>query len=52
MESKKIIVTGTSRGIGKELVLYLAQQGHSVLAISRKQNDDFKSFRNIDIRLS
>jgi NAD(P)-dependent dehydrogenase (short-subunit alcohol dehydrogenase family) len=32
---KNIIVTGTSRGIGYELVLKLANAGHQVLAISR-----------------
>lgn len=30
-----VIVTGTSRGIGFELVRWLANQGHSVLALSR-----------------
>ena len=34
--SKNIIITGTSRGIGLELALQLASQGHQVLAISRK----------------
>ncbi|MBF8150311.1 SDR family oxidoreductase [Winogradskyella sp. F6397] len=33
--SKNIIVTGTSRGIGFELVHLLANQGHNVLALSR-----------------
>ncbi|MEY4462200.1 MAG: hypothetical protein RLY98_740 [Bacteroidota bacterium] len=32
---KNIIVTGTSRGIGLELALQLADKGHHVLAISR-----------------
>lgn len=32
---KKIIITGTSRGIGHELALQFAQAGHSVLALSR-----------------
>lgn len=32
---KNIIVTGTSRGIGLELALQLATQGHRVLAVSR-----------------
>lgn len=32
---KNVIITGTSRGIGYELVLLLAKQGHNVLALSR-----------------
>ncbi len=34
---KRIIVTGTSRGIGYELVQILASQGHQVLALSRNE---------------
>ncbi len=33
---KNIIITGTSRGIGNELALKFAKEGHNVLAISRK----------------
>lgn len=32
---KRIIVTGTSRGIGLQIVQQLAEQGHQVLALSR-----------------
>ena len=35
MKSKHIIITGTSRGIGYELVQLFAKQGHKVLALSR-----------------
>jgi NAD(P)-dependent dehydrogenase (short-subunit alcohol dehydrogenase family) len=35
MKSKNIIITGTSRGIGFELVQLFAYQGHNVLALSR-----------------
>lgn len=34
-QSKNIIITGTSRGIGFELVHLFASQGHNVLALSR-----------------
>lgn len=33
---KNVIITGTSRGIGNELALKFANEGHNVLAISRK----------------
>ena len=33
---KKIIITGTSRGIGYEMALLFANAGHQVLAIARK----------------
>lgn len=35
--SKNIIITGTSRGIGFELVQLFAKQGHNVLALSRNE---------------
>ena len=38
--SKKIIITGTSRGIGFELVHLFAQQGHMSLVVFRKDGED------------
>ena len=35
--SKNIIITGTSRGIGFELVQLFAKEGHNVLALSRNE---------------
>lgn len=35
---KKIVITGTSRGIGLELVRILAGAGHKVLALSRNED--------------
>ncbi|MFC5044155.1 SDR family NAD(P)-dependent oxidoreductase [Aquimarina hainanensis] len=34
---KKIIITGTSRGIGLEMVKLFAEEGHQVLALSRNE---------------
>lgn len=35
MGTKRIVVTGCSRGIGRETLRHLLQQGHEVLALSR-----------------
>lgn len=40
---KNIIITGTSRGIGLEMVKQFAEQGHQVLALSR----EIKSIQNL-----
>lgn len=37
VKSKNIIITGTSRGVGIELVKLFAQDGHQVLALSRNE---------------
>ena len=46
-DMKNIIITGTSRGIGYELVLQFAKAGHQVLAISRKIAPEFLGNQNI-----
>lgn len=35
MEMKYIVITGTSRGMGYEMVKFFAEKGHKVLALSR-----------------
>lgn len=40
---KNIIITGTSRGIGYQLATRFANEGHNVLAISRKVPQEFAS---------
>ena len=44
---KNIIITGTSRGIGAEMVLKLAAEGNQIIAVSRKENPEFTSHKNI-----
>ena len=44
---KNIIITGTSRGIGLELALQFAGEGHNVLALSRKVPQAFLGNGNI-----
>jgi NAD(P)-dependent dehydrogenase (short-subunit alcohol dehydrogenase family) len=44
---KKIIITGTSRGIGHELALQFANAGHHVLALSRKTPQSLIENKNI-----
>lgn len=44
----KIVIVGTSRGIGKELVLELAKNpNNEIYAVSRHNNEDFASFTNV-----
>lgn len=44
---KNIIITGTSRGIGYELALQLANAGHQILALSRNTNQNLITHQNI-----
>lgn len=44
---KKIIITGTSRGIGHELALQFASAGHQVLALSRNISKSLLGNANI-----
>ncbi|MCI9843755.1 SDR family NAD(P)-dependent oxidoreductase [Flavobacterium pectinovorum] len=44
---KNIIITGTSRGIGYELALQFANEGHQVLAISRKTPKALLEHQNV-----
>ncbi|MCW4470697.1 SDR family oxidoreductase [Flavobacterium sp. MFBS3-15] len=44
---KKIIITGTSRGIGYAMALQFAGAGHSVLAVSRKMPKELLDNPNI-----
>ncbi|UOX34195.1 SDR family oxidoreductase [Flavobacterium sediminilitoris] len=44
---KNIVITGTSRGIGYELALQFANEGHNVLAISRKTPQMLIEHKNI-----
>lgn len=47
MTSKNIIITGTSRGIGYEMALQFANEGHNVLALSRKTPNTLIEHKNI-----
>lgn len=44
---KTIIITGTSRGIGAELVKQFAAEGHNVIALSRNNNPEFENLPNV-----
>jgi NAD(P)-dependent dehydrogenase (short-subunit alcohol dehydrogenase family) len=47
MIMKNVVITGTSRGIGYELALQFAKNGHNVLAISRKTPQELIENPNI-----
>ena len=44
LDNKNIIVTGSSRGMGKEMVRVFSENGANVLAFARKENDDHKRY--------
>lgn len=44
---KTIIITGTSRGIGAELVKQFAAKGHTVISLSRNNNPEFENLPNV-----
>ena len=44
---KSIIITGTSRGIGNQIALQMAELGHSVLALSRQIPENLLGKENI-----
>lgn len=39
MEQKKIIITGASRGIGKEVAIEFAKQGHQIILLARSEEN-------------
>lgn len=44
---KNIVITGTSRGIGLELVRLFVSEGHRVIALSRKSHESFSKLDNV-----
>lgn len=42
LKNKTVIVTGSNRGIGKAILLKLAENGANVFAHARKQNEEFE----------
>lgn len=44
--TKTVIVTGSSRGLGEEIVKVLLSEGYNVIGISRSQQDDPEILRN------
>ncbi len=48
---KTIIITGTSRGIGAELVKQFAAEGHTVISLSRNSNPELENLPNVYYKL-
>src|SRR5690606_32834609 len=44
---KTIIITGTSRGIGAELVKQFAAEGHTIVSLSRSSNPELENLPNV-----
>lgn len=49
---KQAIVTGTSRGLGKEIALQLLEQGWNVTGISRNQSIEHENYIHVNADLS
>jgi len=47
MKEKKIIITGASRGIGKEIALDLSQSGHSLILLAKNAHPLDNTFKTI-----
>jgi len=45
-KKKTAVITGCNRGIGKDVVRLLAEQGTNVICCIRKENPDFSAFLN------
>ena len=51
MESKSVLITGGSRGIGKQLVNAFLDEGHKVIATCRdKSKSQFQKHKNFKFR--
>jgi len=50
--SKRVVITGTSRGIGFELAQLFANAGHEVISLSRKVNSIEALERNSILAIS
>jgi len=44
LEGKTVLVTGTTRGMGKEMLALFAENGANVFAHARKETEDHKSY--------
>ncbi len=44
LQNKTVLITGSNRGIGKEIVQLFAQHGAKIIACTRKQNAEFEQF--------
>ena len=45
---KKVLVTGASRGIGKEIATGLCDEGYQIIAVSRNLSGSDSRFINIE----
>ena len=48
---KRVLITGSNRGIGKKLVEQFAQNGFNIVACARKKDDSFDDYLKDIVRM-
>ena len=50
MSIKTVLITGTTSGLGYELLEYYSKAGWNVIAVNRREPDDYKNFKNTNFK--
>ena len=50
MRTRTVLITGTTSGLGYELLKHYSQSGWNVIAVNRREPDDYKNFENTNFK--
>ena len=50
MSIKTVLITGTTSGLGYELLKHYSKSGWNVIAVNRREPDDYKNFKNTNFK--